>query len=351
MKAILAALAKGAPSPVYLLYGSESGPIRQTVQAIRKAVLESGMEAFNHERWNGRELEGIGPVLDACAQLPVMAKLRLVELAEPDLVGKGRAEVAKASADALVEYLKAPNPTTVLVLTSSGLDGRSRFVTAAKKTGVVHKFEPLRRDSDAVDFLLDHARASGLAIERRAAQTLVELVGCGQSELIHALDRASLYAGAGRPVTHEDVEAVTSHTREAVVFELTDAVGMAQRDRALQVLAQIFHETTAGEVGQANQVMAMLIRQLRLIFVARAAGANPAAIEQAAGVPSFVARKLADQARRFDERRLRRAYAGLARLDRDLKGGSYAVARGPYMALQRWILDVCDALEQVAPRT
>jgi DNA polymerase III subunit delta len=351
VKAILGALAKGSAASVYVLYGSESGLIRQVVDAIRKAVLEPGMEAFNHERFNGRELEGIGSVLDACSQLPVMAKLRLVELAEPDLVAKGKAEVAKASADALVEYLRAPSPTTVLVLTSSGLDGRSRLVTAVKKTGVVHKFEPLRRDRDAVDFVADHARASGLTLQRGAAQTLVELVGCGQSELVNALDRASLHAGAKAPITVADVEAVTSHTREAVIFELTDAVGMAQRDRALQVLAQIFHESSAGEIGQANQVMAMLIRQLRLVFVARCAGADPSRIEQAAGVPNFVARKLAQQARGFDEPRLRRAYAGLARLDRDLKGGSYAVARAPYMALQRWILDVCDALPAVAPRT
>jgi DNA polymerase III subunit delta len=351
VKAILGPLAKGDAAPVYVLYGSESGPIRQVVEAIRKAVLEPGMEAFNHERWNGRELEGIGAVLDACAQLPVMAKCRLVELAEPDLVGKGKAEVAKASADALVEYVKAPSPTTVLVLTSSGLDGRSRIVTAAKKTGVVHKFEPLRRDRDAVDFVRDHARASGVSLDRGAAEALVELVGCGQSELVHAFDRASLHAGAGRPITVVDVTAVTSHTREAVIFELTDAVGMGQRDRALEVLARTFHESSAGEIGQANQVMAMLIRQLRLVFLARACGAEPSRIEQAAGVPSFVARKLAQQARGFDEARLRTAYAGLARLDRDLKGGAHTVARAPYMALQRWILDVCSALQGVAPRT
>lgn len=350
MNAIAGALSKGPPAPVYVLYGSESGPIRAAVDAIRKAVLEPGTEDFNHERLNGRELEGIGRVLDACAQLPVMAKLRLVELADPDLVAKGRADIAKASVDALVEYMRAPNPTTVLVLTSSGLDGRSRLVTAAKKGGVVHKFEPLRRDRDAVDFVVDHARSSGVGIERKAAETLVELVGFGQSDLVHALERASVHAGRGKAVAIADVLAVASHTREAVIFELTDAVGMAQRDRALGVLAQMFRESSAGEIGQANQVMAMLIRQLRLVFLARAAGADPGQIERTAGVPSFVARKLAQQARGFDEARLRRAYAGLARLDRDLKGGSYAVARAPYMALQRWILDVCSGLDQVAPR-
>jgi DNA polymerase-3 subunit delta len=340
-------------APVYLLYGSEPGPVRSCIDALRKQVLEPGMEAFNHERFAGRELDAMGPVLDACAQLPVMAARRLVELDDPEAIGKGRADsdAVKAQFDALVEYVGAPNPSTVLVLISSGIDGRSRLVSAVKKTGVVHKFEALKRDRDAVEFVREQARAQRMRIDPMAAQALVEAVGTGQSELLTALERARLHAGKDAPITSADVAAVAGHSREAVIFELTDAVGLGQRDVALEVLARMFTESSIPEVGQANAVLAMLIRQIRLVFVARAAGGDPTRIGQRAGVPPFVAKKLAGQARGFDEPRLRRAYAGLARLDRDLKGGSYATVRAPYAALQRWILDVCEALPGTAPRT
>ncbi len=352
MKKLVEALEAGTIQPVYLLYGNEPGPIRKCVDAIRKHVLEAGMESFNHERFAGRELDAAGSVLDACAQLPVMASRRLVELDDPEAVGKGRSggDAAKASQDALIAYMKAPNPTTVLVLVSSGIDGRSRLVSTTKKVGFVAKFEQIKRDRDAVDFLRSAAGDAGIRIEHDAAELMVSLVGNGQSALMAALDRASLYAGADVLVTTESVSAVCGHTRDAVIFELTDAVGLGKRDQALAVLARLFTETSSGEIGQANQTLAMLIRQLRLVFTAKSAGANPARISQVSGVPPFVAKKLATQARGFDETRLRRAYAGLSKLDGDLKGGAFSATKSPYLALQRWILEVCDALPGVAPR-
>jgi DNA polymerase III subunit delta len=338
---------RGGVPPVVLLYGTEPAPMSARVKALRAAVLTAGFEAFNHERFAGRELESMSPVLEACGQLPLMAERRLVELSDPEAVGKGRGPAAAKALDFLVDYLKAPNPTTVLVLVSSGIDGRSKLVTAAKKTGLVEKFEPLKRDEDAVAFVLEQAGKDGTRIDRATAHALVQLVGTGPSDLVHALERASLHAGAGQPVTQDDLDAVVSHTREAVIFELTDAVGAGDGPRALAVLAHLFHESSQPEIGQANAVLGMLIRQLRLVFAARMASGS---IEEVTGVPPFVARKLAAQARRFDEARLRRAYAALARFDRDLKGGSYSVVRAPYLALQRFILDVCGALPGVASR-
>lgn len=349
----LSDLAAGKVEPVYLLYGSEPAPITEHLHAVRKAVLKPGTEAFNHERFAGRELDGIGRVLEACAQLPMMAEYRLVELSDPEAIGKGRAAAgaAKAALDALTKYIAAPSPTTVLVLTSFGIDGRSRLVGAMKKTGsAALRFEALKRDGDAVQWLLEHATRHNIPLDRRAAGRLVELVGTGSSDLTAALERASLYAGLGASVDHVAIDAVVEHTRETVIFDLTDAVGMGDAPAALAVLAQLFHDSPTAEVGLANQALSLLIRQIRLVFVARFAGSGRGRIESVAGVPPFVARKLASQAQGFSEARLRRAYAGLARFDRDLKGGSPAVARAPYVALQRWILDVCGALPGVAPR-
>ncbi len=349
VKSLECALAEERYEPVYLFYGNEPGPVKESLAKIRKAVLEPGMESFNHERFAGRELEGMGPVIGACSQLPFMASRRLVELHDPETVGKG--DAAKASQAALIDYLKDPAPTTVLVLVSAGIDGRSKIVTATKKVGFVAKFEAIRHDRDAVDFIAQVARDRGVSVDRGAVEQLVLRVGTGQSALLAALDRASLHAGEGAGITTADVIAVCGHTRDAVIFDLTDAVGLGQRDKALSVLAHLFTETSAGEIGQANQAMSMLIRQLRLVFTAKAAGGNPARIGQVAGVPPFVAKKLAAQARGFDEDRLRRAYAGLARLDKDLKGGAFSVTKSPYLGLQRWILDVCDSMPRVASRT
>ncbi len=348
----VAAIEAGSIAPVFVLYGDEPEGVARVLRALRAAVPAPGMEAFDHERFEGRTLESIAPVLAACAQLPVGGERRLVELADPDQVGDKKAsgdakgEAARKAQDALVAYLEAPSPSTVLVLSGKGIDGRSRLVTRGRKVGVVHKFGALANDREAAAWLQTRARGLGWQLDPDAAQALADAAGLSPSQLALALETASLHAG-GERVTLADVEAVVPYTRQTVVFDLTDAVGMGDTSRALAVLARIFEERAMPERSQALALVSMLARQIRLIWTARGAGGRTA---QVAKVPPFVARKLERQARRFDEARLRRAHDALVRLDLDLKGGSEAAARAPRLAIERWVLETCGGLGDVAPR-
>ena len=64
----------------------------------------------------------------------------------------------------------------------------------------------------------------------------------------------------------------------------------------------------------------------------------------------FAVRKLERQARGYSEQRLRRAYAHLARIDEDFKGGSKLAYHAPYIVLQRWVIETCAATEGLAVR-
>ena len=353
VRALEKKILSGKLDPVYVLYGDEPAAIRTIVQALRKVVVPpddataQAMAAFNHERFDGGDLASAGAVLSACAQVPMMSKWRLVELANPDDLGKGpdAETTASAAMDALAAYIKAPSPTTVLVISGSGIDGRSKLVTACKAGGFSHKFEAMKKDDEATGFVVAEAQARGKKIASDAAAALVASVGTGRSELLASLDQAILHAGDG-PVRLADVESIVAHTREAKIFDLTDAVGRGEAGAALTVLARMF---SAGErdSGAAMQVLAMLTRQIRLIFTAKV---NPGRVAEATKLPPFLARQLEAQARGFSEPRLRTAYASLVRLDQDLKGGSHVAYASPYMALQRWILDTCRALPGVDPR-
>lgn len=349
------AIAAGKLQPVYVLYGDEPAAIRALIQALRRKLIPpddataQAMAAFNHERFDGADLRGAGPVLAACQQMPMLAPRRLVELANPDDMAKGAAAGDEGSSpaaaiDALIQYIQAPSPTTTLVIHGSGIDGRSRLVNACKKGGYAHKFEAFKKDEDALGFLLGQAQALGRPLPRDAAALLVSAVGTGRSELLAALDQVILHAGDAR-ITIADVEVMVARTREGNIFHLTDAVGRGDAAAALAALAQMF---SAGEkeTGVAMQVLAMLTRQIRMIYTAKVGG--PGAF---GSMPSFVTRQFETQARGFSEARLRSAYAALVRLDSDLKGGSYVAYATPFMALQRWILDTCRALPGVDART
>jgi DNA polymerase III delta subunit len=159
----------------------------------------------------------------------------------------------------------------------------------------------------------------------------------------------AIYAGPGAKVGVDDVTAVVTDAREAVVFDLTDAVGMGKYTQALVVLRRMFSQGDGG-MAEAGPLLALLARQLRMLLVAHGCGLRSNELERAASLPPFIARKMIDQARRFSVERLHRAFAALVRLDGDLKGGSYVVSREAQLGLERWILEACNALPGVAPR-
>lgn len=342
-------------APVMLLWGDDRGAIHEALARLRERVLAAdgavaGMEAFNHERFDGPYAQSIADVITACAQLPVMASRRLVELSDPDAFGKhAGGEDAAAAMAGLLEYLESPSPTTVLVITTTGLRANAKLVKAVSKSeqAVAHRFE-VPKDEDATSQLVSDAHGRGVELDRAAAMALVKAVGGAQAEVESAFERALAHAG-GDHVTLADVRAVVTDVRDANVFELTDAVGRGDVNGALTVLAQLFG---GGEkdFGVGQRVFSMLLRQVRMVFAAKVARGNVAA---ALGVPPFIARKYEDQARRIDEARLRTAYGGLARLDAEFKGGepgSKLAYESPFLVLQRWILDTCGAVPGVEPR-
>lgn len=350
VQALVKSIAGGKLQPVYVLYGEEPAAIKAVVTALRRALIPpddamaQSMAAFNHERFDGADLKSATAVVSSCQQVPMMAKKRLVELANPEDIGKAGGEDAgspAAAIDALANYIKSPSPSTVLAISSMGIDGRSKLVTACKSNGWAHKFEALKRDDEAAALVIAEAQARGKGIAREAANVLVAAVGTGRSELLAALDQAMLHAGE-RAVAVADVEAMVVHTREGNIFHLTDAVGRGEARAALAVLARMF---AAGEkeTGTSLQVLAMLTRQIRMLYTAKVGAGHTIQ-------PPFLQRQYEQQARGFSEPRLRTAYAALVRLDSDLKGGSAAAYASPFMAIQRWILDTCGALPGVDPR-
>jgi DNA polymerase-3 subunit delta len=360
---LIDAVGQGRLAPIYLLRGEDTAAIQAVVAAIREAVLRpggesTGMESFNHEQLDAPYVATAAEVLNSCEQVPMLAARRLVELSSPEDFGRHkRVEDAEGEAkpleskredaiEAVIEYFERPNPSTVLVITSAGLKGTHRMVKLARSSAhVVERKFGAPSEETAIDDLLEEAQRRELPLAPGGAAALVAAVGTTLSELLPALERAVAFADGDR-VEREHVEATVAITREANVFDLTDAIGRGQHVRALEILARMFH-TSEKDSGQAMRLLGMLLWQTRRLCTVKFAR-DPAG---ALGIKPFAIRKLESQAAGFDERRLRAAYAGLARLDADIKGGSKLAYESPYMALQRWVLDTCSALPGVDPRS
>lgn len=318
----------GKLQPIYFLAGEERLLADRVVAALRRAVLEGSVAEFNHDQASGGEVKA-ADILQLARTVPMMGSYRLVEIRDAEAL-------AAAELEKLIPYVEAPVPTTVLLFHATKADARLKFFRALDKEGYLARFEPVR-GAPLQRFLESEARRLGARLGPGVGELLVEFVGGDFLALASAVEKLCLFVGEGGVVTQEHVDQVVAQTRQAVIFELTDAVGEGNVPVALRSLASL---RQAGEPEQ--RVLFMIARQIRLIWRALQAladGTSPAGIPGVIGVPPFVAQKIVAQTRRFDLPSIEAAHREIHRADRDLK----SVRLPRHLVLERLILGLCLA--------
>jgi DNA polymerase-3 subunit delta len=292
-------------APVYVLHSEHPILVERALVAIRDAAVPPAARGFNYDVVEGK---ASGSRIVALAQtLPMMAERRMVLVRDLSLLSADEAEP-------VVQYFAKPSPSTVLVAMASKLDKRMKVFAAASKKGFLHVLEAPRQVGP---WLRAEAQAKGVKLEAAAFNRLIDAVGDDLSRLAIAVEQLGLYSG-GKPVTADDVDDLVADTRERSVFELTDAIGSADRARALAAVASLCdqRESAVGVV----VMLARHVRQLSTLHALRSANVPRSEWASRVGVPPFVVDKLLAQARSFTPEALAHATRRLAEADRALKG-------------------------------
>jgi DNA polymerase III subunit delta len=313
---LLAEIRAGRLAPIYVFHSEHPVLIERVVTAIRDVAVPPAARGFNYDVVEGKPS---GARIVALAQtLPMMAQRRMVYVR--DLAGMPADE-----AEPLLAYLGKPNPSTVIVAVASKVDKRIKLYAQLAKKKLLHTLEAPRQ---LAPWVRAEAQALGVKLEPAAITRLVEAVGSDLSRLALAVDQLGLYAiepapaGGGKPgrraVTSDDVDDLIADTRERSVFELTDAIGAADRGRALAAVSSLCdqRESAVGVV----VMLARHIRQLALVHAMRAANTPRNEWGSRLGVPPFIVDKIVAQARTFSPAALAAATRRLAEADRALKG-------------------------------
>jgi len=162
---------------------------------------------------------------------------------------------------------------------------------------------------------------------------LVALVGPGLRQLSLEMEKAFAYAGDRDRITRADIEAAVSRVSETTIFMLVDAIGARQAGQALRHLTDILREEAP------PYVLFMIARQFRMLYrssVLLAARKPLAMLQEVLGVPPFIVRRIAEQAKNFSPVSFPRIFARLLEADRAIKGTGH-----PQLALEMLIADLC----------
>ena len=183
-------IGKGKAGPAYLFIGTEAGLKREALDAL-VAMVPEGERAFNVQVFHAFESEMVD-VVTAARTMPFFGRRRVVVLRD---IEKTRLDQA-GRGELLGEYLSAPSPETVFVVTTED-DAKAKAL--GKQYGdawAVVVFNPLKGAALATAVKAEAARL-GCTIDAAAVAELIEIAGEDQARVFNELAKLRLAVGAG----------------------------------------------------------------------------------------------------------------------------------------------------------
>lgn len=311
----------------YLVVGEDELK-RETAVTRLKGRLDEGFAAFNlDERTASADLVP-NDVLSSLNTMPMGDVFRLVIIHQAE-------RLPKAVSEAIIDYLKDPNPTSVLCLVAEKLAKNTRLYKAVAKAGpkAVIDCTPMKRWK-LPEYLQRHARAAcGMAIDRDAADELVARVGENTTMLDRQLrSLADLCRDAGH-ITRHDVEEHVARTAEVKPWEFLDAVSARDAGRALRLYRLMLNPSQIA-------LLTLMVGRLRELICAKSLDARGEgrSLARTLGRQDWQVKNHLGWARRYSERELESSLAACARCERALKNGGDAET-----SFVMLILQICGA--------
>lgn len=248
LDALLRGLKHGAPKPVYYLHGSEDVLKDEAIRALLDRTVPSDARPFNLDHRHAVELDP--EALDTLVNTPPMLALHRA------VVLRGVDEVRRGSAlhKALLGYLAAPNPTTLLILVqSAGEPADAELARHAVSVNV----EALAGNR-VPRWLAHRAAALGVALDPEAEQLLLDVTGSDLQRLATELEKLAGLA-VGRAVTAADVTATVGVRRGETVKDLVAAALGRDIPTAVQLVEPVLRQSGTTGVRIVNLLGAALV--------------------------------------------------------------------------------------------
>ena len=326
--------------PVYFLYGPEDYLIEEEIQGILNRTLSQKERGFNYHLFSGEEHSG-QEIFQAAQTLPMFSQYRFVLVREADHMDEKKVE-------ALMEYIKKPSQSTCLVLHGQTTGFWKKHRKEIEKAGKVTEYTRLKGRA-LVSWMKSRMKEKGKTVSDEAADYLVEVVGDHLYDLDNALEKVFLSGGEKRTIEFSDIEEITSEVKVSTVFDLTDAIGHQNLEKALGILekameskAILFRKEEEGsKVGDPIPLLlSMMAKQYWSMLVIKQMSSQRRDVGDLAkelGTSPWNIKKMMDQGRNFSEASLQEGILKCHQADLAIKR-----SRGPKdLLMEKLVIDLC----------
>lgn len=281
----------------YLLEGDDLYLFDKAILMIKRAcnlqLEEFNFSVFDDENYN------IKSVLASCEVLPMASEKKVVLL-------KNIAKITENDKKELEKYTKSPVSSTILII--SDFDGK----LASLKAGC--EFVDCKRmdRSLATAVIVADLKQKGKQISGEACATLLDYCNGFLTGVMNELDKLVFYDLNDPLITKKMVENTVTKDIEFTVFELTEALGKKNSDKAIKLVTLMEKD---------NSTLALITNHFRRLFFIAISDMDDAALAGLLGVKEYAVAKARQQAKNFSKMQLKKIYALLEKVDYAIKSG------------------------------
>ena len=346
--------------PGYVLAGDELFLYERCRRAAIASLIEPSLRDLSLSDLDLAEIN-IFEVLDRARTPSLMAPFQVIFVKNlKTLYTRG---AKKDEFAALDSYFRSPNSQALLLFVADHLripadlrrmemQDKERYERIRETLGEYCGMVELARvdEADAVRWLIATAEEREVKFDADGARELADALGADMMLISGELEKLILYAGERRRITLGDVETMVLAAKQRSLYELTDAISLKDKPRALALLHGLLNASDGGEDAAIGHLY-MLARTFRQMLVilekdVRDSRAVWQALWQGFRMPPFAADDLIRQARRYKSRReLTRALRLLARADLALRSSP----PDKRLLLERLVLELASAPPPPAP--
>ncbi|KNZ68835.1 DNA polymerase III subunit delta [Thermincola ferriacetica] len=337
-QALMNSLKRKVVLPVYLFWGEETFLLEEVLAKFKYQLIPPDVRDFNMDVVEGKNVSP-EDIVRLATTLPFMSDKRVVIIENADLFKAQKktgekSDQAKSQEELLIEYCKQPLDTTCLIFTSDSVDRKKKLFKAVQETGMAVEFTPLK-DTELNDWVENRINGMGKNIETEAVDELVAAVGSNLRMLDAELRKLFNYTGERKVINREDVLQLVSKTTNLSIFELVDAVGERNSQKAIQLMREMI---IYGE--PPVRLLFMVAKHFRTLLQAKTLYLTGYAEKQVATqlqIHPYVARKCVRQSKNFSREELEQALEKILETDISIKT-SY---REPVLALELLFVNLC----------
>ena len=257
---VIQAIKQNKIEPIYLVHGTESFLIDQFLETI--LGQHGSVDDMDIAHLDLEEVT-ITEVLDEANMFSFFADKRIIIVDNASFVsGQSKIKLQKSEEEFLNNYLKEPNPSSLLIFLTrtDSMDKRRKVNKLFLKETVIVDVHPLNeREVDA--YIRHYLKGSDLKFSRQSLDELLIRVDYQLTSLMGEIEKLTTYALSGMPLSVDVIRKLVPRTLETDVFELTNAIASKQIKKAIQIYQDLILMKN-----EPIGLHALLVSQFRLMI-------------------------------------------------------------------------------------